>query len=565
MPMTLEVNPPKATLTIGDDYAQENTIKFTIALNGNGTVWLTLRVPIGENGVLRKAEDANQVKIETPGTHPDPELKSQNAEVIEWKLGDYGDGVQVNGAVKISVAIGNILCRANEGTSQLTVTCTDESQATLTQDVEIAKAKPTKAPDNPILYFVAEPTFLIDKDYVKLSWDLAGGQKATLKTPSGVQSPDASFYKDILDKTWDYALSVGDIKKERYVTVNVLTEGWQKVFALGRPNPKDKDNRGPYPSVIFDPDDPNGDALYAILVRRTKPRLEAVLCKSVNGITDWQVMSPNVPKGMESSPGVQLGNRLWLIGGSAVDPEQISNRVWYFDLEAPEKNWQEARVEGFQDGERMGHACLAVDDKTIWMLGGLDKYHKCTNDLWQLTISDPEQTEQRVNVTASKTSCPWPKRCMFSAVKHDDTIWVFGGVDSPNGNAVGDLWTSSGSPGNWKRIDPPKELRDAIGTGAATTGSGLFALLRTQELEGKQTLLISDQQLHLTNVTASSLTWERTSLAVFKINDPWNGWTSNAHSIGVVGFQKRLYLRFLHPEALYADDAVSAPIFVYVN
>src|SRR5208337_1172533 len=346
MPMTLVLEPPTLPLTIGDDYAKQNTIKFTITLTGNGPVWLTLQIPIGENGVLRKAEDANNIQIATPGTDPPPDVLSADAAMKEWKLGDYDKGVQVNGSTTLSVSISNILCRASDKTSQLTITGATGDEPLVTRDIKITKAKP-KAPDNPILYFIAEPTYLIGKGEVKLSWDLAAGtQKATLSTPSGTKSPDASHYEDAPDGTFAYTLSVGDIEK-RQVTVNVLTAGWQELFALGRPDRNDKNNLGPFPSVIFDSGGRNADALYAIFVRNAKGGgREAVLCKSANGITDWEIISTGMPEGMESSPGVLLENRLWLIGGSAVDPAQISNRISYYDLGAPGYGWRDAGVEG---------------------------------------------------------------------------------------------------------------------------------------------------------------------------------------------------------------------------
>ena len=113
-----------------------------------------------------------------------------------------------------------------------------------------------------------------------------------------------------------------------------------------------------------------------------------MLCKSADGVTDWQVIGENVPKGMESSPGVLLGNRLWLIGGSAVNPDQISNRICYYDLSEREYGWRDARVTGFENGARMGHACVVVKDKTIWVLGGRDELPPVLNDVWSLTIAD---------------------------------------------------------------------------------------------------------------------------------------------------------------------------------
>ena len=38
---------------------------------------------------------------------------------------------------------------------------------------------------------------------------------------------------------------------------------------------------------------------------------------------------------------------------------------------------------------------------------------------------------------------------MFSALKYNGMIWVCGGVSSPNGKPLGDLWHTSVSPVKW--------------------------------------------------------------------------------------------------------------------
>jgi hypothetical protein len=209
----------------------------------------------------------------------------------------------------------------------------------------------------------------------------------------------------------------------------------------------------------------------------------------------------------------------------------------------------------------MGHACATIDDDTIWVLGGLDKYHTCVNDVWSLTISK----EGPVTVKASKTSAPWPARCMSSAFKYQKKIWVFGGVSSPNGNPLGDLWNSSVSPVSWKKTEAPPGLNAAIATGAATSGSKPRTVFRMRERYGEKGWKTSDCHFDLTNVTETSLNWSKSATpSQLNINDEWNAWTSEPHSIAVAGFKDRLYLRFLHRNALYGET-VAAPIFVCVN
>ncbi len=564
MAMTLVLDNPKSSVTIGDDYSKQNTINFKITLTGNGPVWLTLQIPIGENGVLRKAEDANNIQIETPATKPAPGVLGANTTMKEWKLGDYGDGVQVNGTTTLSVSISNILCRASEGTSSITITGTTADQPQLTQGIEITKAKPATT-TNPILYFTADPKFLIGSGPVTLRWDLAAGCVAkSLKTPSGntitFPKPQSSHNDPKNSTQGDYTLTVQQGKSDYWqdVSVNVLAAGWHPLFPLGEP--ANNDPAGPFPSVIFDPGDSTGDALYAILVRNAATGQEAVLCKSADGITDWQVIGENVPEDMQSSPGVLLGNRLWLIGGSAVDPDQKSNRICYYDLSNPRYGWRDARVTGFEMA-RMGHACVVAKDKTIWVLGGRDEYNLCVNDLWSLTIADGG-----ADVTATRLleHCEWQPRCMFSALEYKGMVWVCGGVSSPNGDPLGDLWQSSVSTEKWgKGGEGPPGLKDASAAGLAAADSRFYIVFRARKLAGKD-WSTEDHMRELTNVTTTSRTWGSPIPCTYGFNKEWSDWTSTPCSIAMVGFHGRLYLRFLHRNAL-RGKAKGAPMFVYVT
>src|SRR5690242_18391908 len=97
MAFTLETKALRTSLTIGDDYAKENAIEFTVTITASGDVWLTLQIPIGEDGVLRSPEDTNTIVIATPGTLPAPAVRLAETGLKEWTLGDPVDGDTVNG------------------------------------------------------------------------------------------------------------------------------------------------------------------------------------------------------------------------------------------------------------------------------------------------------------------------------------------------------------------------------------------------------------------------------------------------------------------------------------
>lgn len=558
MAMKIELEPKTATLTIGDKYAKENTIKFKIVLTGDGPVWLSLKIPLGKDGVLRQVEDANDIVVATPGNYPSPRVLSSTDTEKKWSLGDYDDGVQVSGSNELSVSISKILCRASDKASEIAIigetgsSSPDEIKAVL----KIEKAKPTEDA-NPILYFIAEPTYLIGSGEVTLTWDVVGNpDEVTLDTPQQKEwKPTNISTTEQLSQTFAYTLKLK--RNQRQVTVNVLTEGWHKLYPLGN---------SAFPSVIFDAAGRTADALYAIFVCDGTGGRETVLCKSADGITGWQVINEAVPDGMESSPGVQLGNRLWLIGGSEVDPEQISNSIYYYDLDSGKTSggWKEAVVEGFDDGARMGHACVIVDDKTIWVLGGQDKY-STVNDVWSLTIDDSGEA-----VKAERLDEPgWSPRCMFGAVNFDKMIWVCGGVSSPNGNPPGDLWASphpaaqesKSSDIAWKERPTGENgsvVANAIGTGAAVCNDTLFTLI-TNRTGGPNWLLNTEMwTIGKSGITTTSDTWTRKQLPELTTNLP-----PTPHSIAVVCFKNRLYFRRLYRNHMYGE-VVRPPLYVYV-
>jgi Galactose oxidase, central domain len=507
MPMRLEIDPePRRTsLTIGEEDAATNTIEFTITLTGDKpvNVKLRLQIPIGDDGVVRLVEHADNIEVETPGTAPGPAARDGDANTKELSLGAK-NGVSVNeiAPTKVKISIGNILCLASETPSQLKIIGKIDGEPEATAVITITKARPT-APKNPIL------------------------------------------------------------------TDNVLSRGWHPLFPLGK--------SGSFPSTIFDSSGGNSDALYAIFMRNIAARdattgrdvvtgREAVLCKSVDGVTGWQDIGTDVPEGMESSPGVRLGNRLWLIGGSAVDPDRISDSIWHFDVGPSSRGWQRAQVEGFEAGARMGHSCVVVNDSTIWVLGGRGKYGKSLNDVWGLTIPEGEGAVKAEKLPANFGGKP---RCMFSALKHDGMIWVLGGVSAPNGKPLSDGWNTSDNPVDWKDRNCAEVLVNPIGTGAATCGGTLFTV--TSSLEGDSGI-VTTRMRRLTRSTTTKDKWEDIPLGLgLPLDPPWSTWRSGPRSIAVVGFQKErtgpglLFLRYLHWKALDEKTVVGAPMFVYVN
>jgi hypothetical protein len=581
MTMKIEIVPEKTSLTIGDEYAKENTISFRIQVTGEGPVLLRLQIPVGADGVLFQDEDANNMRFSEPD-NPDQmprQVSVASPNTKAWSFGNGSAGIVVNGSLTLSVKIHNILCRANAGESKIEVTgmsrkAGPKSTATLT----VTKGKPTTW-KNPILYFIAEPNFLISGEEVNLRWEVADtpGKVSLDFRGDSISDPNSGMaYKP---------------KKEGIFTLRLdNSTNTQSVDMLSKNNWYEADPRlgeSLFPAVLFDSGDQSKNALYVIFMLlsqgdETQTVRTPVLCQSANGVTGWKKCdSSDVPFDMASSPGVRVKNRLYLIGGSSVDWDQKSRTISYYDLDNPSKNWQEAEVsftgmagEAADFEERMGHACAIVGEK-IWVMGGSGRYGSL-NDVWELTVDDRDkstpikieakQIEPSVSASASGWGRKWAPRCMFSAVHYNNEIWVCGGVDSPQGNPLGGIYYREVDSKDkaWKLkpdIDQTRVVKDAIGTGVARCGDKLF-VLTTQS-----TALAADVHAtlvyKLTHSTTTKDDWDQ----IQKTPDRPTDWTISNHSITLVGFQNRVYLRYLYRDPM-RRGSVKEPLgalYLYID
>jgi hypothetical protein len=207
----------------------------------------------------------------------------------------------------------------------------------------------------------------------------------------------------------------------------------------------------------------------------------------------------------------------------------------------------------------MGHACVIVNDATFWVLGGLGRYG-CLNDVWSFEIAG-----DKLQASRFQQSSKWGPRCMFSAVKHKEFIWVCGGVDSPNGNPMGDLWTKGLNENDWterrRGRDGKHEIDRAIGIGATCVGDGLITVFTSREAGA--TRQTTGKMSRLRRATPDGDDWATTDIGLTAPD-----WTINPHDITTVSFQKRLYLRYLHRDALrpalQPGEQPIAPLYVYV-
>jgi hypothetical protein len=191
-----------------------------------------------------------------------------------------------------------------------------------------------------------------------------------------------------------------------------------------------------------------------------------------------------VPEGMETSPGAFFQNKIWLVGGSQIDPEVCSNTVWWFDPQSNNSGSAEANWSA-----RMGHACAVFDNK-LWILGGVD--------LNGNTLADVRYSSDG---TTWKEGPPlfWPGEaplgwkevppipsgwkpqplCLLTTAAFDDKIWAYGGAEARLGTPHKGLWCYNKSA--WQQMkfygevdEAPKEdpgLGDPYGS-ALCVGKG---------------------------------------------------------------------------------------------
>ena len=194
---------------------------------------------------------------------------------------------------------------------------------------------------------------------------------------------------------------------------------------------------------------PEGDAIYA-LVRSPEA---ASVWWSADGFGRWDELVAAPPGMVTSAPGVCLNvnkaRKLVFVGGSKVDHELTSNRVWSLDVAT--RTWASDWPPEEPDWTpRMGHACVVAPDSDgvakIWVIGGADATLTALDDV-HVSV-DGAKWEPRPSAgsspgwNAGTTQDPALARgrCMFGATAKDSEIWVGGGFEEPDGRAVVDIW-----------------------------------------------------------------------------------------------------------------------------
>jgi len=239
-----------------------------------------------------------------------------------------------------------------------------------------------------------------------------------------------------------------------------------------------------YPTLLLAAKDlggaKDGERLYGIFVNKNTK--DASLWSSDSGLDGWRWES-DVPPGMGESPGVIHNQVLWLIGGSAVDPDseaKATNRLWWYyrDDKTGKMVWTEWDPKGEErkqnPEEKRGPAArkchtIASFEGKVWVLGGLSARDAELDDVWAC-VADPRKRdftptwtkmEKLPSARCMSAAAATPEKNAMRGVDHA-RLWLLGGTTHPyNINETLDdlLWTEDGK--SWHKLEWPATIHNS--------------------------------------------------------------------------------------------------------
>ncbi len=473
MPVNLTANIVELkenSLRIGANPSPSNQFSISIENKGEEIISeervppnLYLKGRLGEDAaaLFLKKEDARGCTITKPGTW-NVEWDFTGDDSFCLKLYSYEETLfEKDGSIKITLS--DVISKTAPGKATLGF-ASDLSQDS--QTLEISK----EAKIRDIIYFISEPEEGVQNlpgDSVMLKWrtnqltNLALNQK-------GISDPlSADFGKDEgakeisnLSAEVSFRLSGYDGSKQfgRDLEVKVLRSGWydRRISLLegdpGYPSPENKEEaRAAKPREYYlEPTlllNANDTKLYGLFRFIAQERERACLFETNNPFGPWKFVNASVPgqrgcipEGFSTSPGVYFDDKLWLVGGSQIDPEHCSNGAWCFDHKRA--SWESCEAAPWSP--RMGHAVLLYQNQ-IWVMGGRDEAGNALNDVWALDVKSKKWS--------SLGQAPWAPRCLFNPAVFEKQIWLYGGAQEPfSSNLYDDVFTLN-KDGAWRKLD----------------------------------------------------------------------------------------------------------------
>lgn len=519
----------ETNVTLGQGNRDKNRIVISLTNNTDqalsfegfrkkGRCILTFSAGPESEDLVYTLEESVALEIQAPEGWQEQPYKMVDSEVTcEFRLPGtiFGPGESKQLVMK------NFVCCANPGKARISVRVdiSDYEDFDVTLDVEKKQAV------FDILFFEAEPPFITtdeEKQRFTLSWStVQAGQVILKKNTQVLKTFTAGTDGFDNGKTYTcageepglsgttYELTAfdqtgqNDKSKTEIQTVNVLQSGWYDVAFP----------QYGYPAMLYNLND---ILMYGIFIRQGR----ACLCSSRYPFAIWNLENQMVPEGMATSPGVTFNSRIWLAGGSSVDPDNCTNRICDYDIE--KGTWRE-NTAGWTP--RMGHICVVFNNR-LWVMGGLDADGNSLNDVHSM---DSDGNWQHHG------DAPWHPRCMAAAVSYNNYLWVYGGCTEPFGDSLTDMWRTKDGE-NWE----PYKILPWSGDDTPLPISNTL-----QVINGKLHLLGSFRTGDTLSARMCVLNEAQQSWFVTGISHPWDQQQQNTHSLTGATYKGLLFLRSL--------------------
>jgi hypothetical protein len=535
--LTLQARVTEANVRLGPGNKNTNRIVLVLRNTSNeaveldfgqqGEISLTIRVGTRGEDLVATVEEGLDIRTDIPDTWQKAKRRIMGDRVVSVFL--LPDTV-FQGIDEKTITLSDFECHTDPGKAVIEIDARiDGYEPYGSGPLEIEK----KTLEFQILYFKADPPYIItekDRKDFTLTWNTVEAGKVfvyknsvphpllTLESRKDFENGKKYEYRDETPSlTSLYQLVATDRKdsankKSKTLTIQVLNPGWHVI---------DLASYG-YPALLCNM---NGVKLYGIFLKEGRARLYS----SRYPISVWILEHEEVPAGMETSPGVCLDGRLWLVGGSSADPRRCSNSIWsYRKEETGEGTWNKWEEQaGWMS--RMGHGCVVFDHK-IWILGGFGRNGETLNDVWSF---DPKGGFK------DHGSAPWPARCMFATAVFGGKIWIYGGATAPLANPLEDMWTSEDGEKWYPYETTPRDSGSPIGE---PIGCAMEVVGKKLNLMGSFRRDTTVKAKHLV-LEEGQKTWRTNEL-----QDPWYQQDLNTFSLSAVGYKGLVFLRTLSYE-----------------
>ncbi|MDL1973965.1 MAG: hypothetical protein LWX55_04120 [Deltaproteobacteria bacterium] len=533
IPLLLDVKIQNACIATGDANRDTNKIVLEITnhseksvefsgVGNHGDLTLSCSIGTGAEDLMKNSNPTIDAPVDW---NHEPYKKVSRQAVWTFRLSNKSKVFQP-GESK-TICLHHFESCAAQGQANVTIGVIISGYEKFERILEVEK----KADEFQLLYFKADPPYITtekDGQAFTLKWNtIKAGKVVLYKNNSELKTftaglagyengkefvcrenaPDlnGTVYKLVATDKADQAQ-----RRESKVTVSVLEPGWHPMSSFSCYG---------CPAVLFNRDKVD---LYGIFIKDKK----ACLYSSKYPCSAWDLKNETVPDKMETSPGVYFDNKLCLVGGSSVDPDNCSNQIWTYDCEKAQ--WKEYKQSGKWPA-RMGHACI-VFKKKLWIMGGMDAAGNALNDVHSLDFDGNRQTH---------ADPPWDPRCMFAATVFKDKIWIYGGCAEPFRDPLGDMWTSVDGE-KWMQYKDLPKLDDG------SIYKPISCAL--QVVNGELNLMGSFREhgsvVHsLLVLSESQKTWSKRVVA-----NPWHGQKQNTHSLSAVSFKGLVFVHSLNYE-----------------